>query len=425
MFGSEEENILKIVLTNAWSYYNKGDAAIVVSMLRALTTSYSNSQFSFLAFDPESFKKAQKKGEIPRTVRILPEICTTRTVKILLSKDHAGIFTLFLLVFLPLILKILRRIDSTLDLTLKHLETSDIIISCGGNQLYSIVGFSFLRHLYPLIWGKLICKKPLMIFAQSIGPIRGYLNSIIVKFILDRSDCITLRENYSEKYLRKNLKIKCRNLFTTADATFMLQTEQRSIGSKNRIKSNLVGITIRPWFLIHNKSYWRYVSTIADFIEYLQKIYHAEVILIAFSQIPGFEDDLQACNDVYNAVKNKKNLAIIEMRDFSLKEVNKVMLDLNYLVGTRMHSVIFASILGVPSVVISYQYHKSAGITKMLDLMPPLDIDHLTLNQLVTNYEKIMRNPRLNELNENVHKLVLRSKMNMVIFKKLVTQTEL
>ena len=47
---------INIVLTNAWSYYNKGDAAIVVSMIKNLDESFPMADFSLLAFDPESFE---------------------------------------------------------------------------------------------------------------------------------------------------------------------------------------------------------------------------------------------------------------------------------------------------------------------------------------------------------------------------------
>lgn len=410
---------INIVLTNAWSYYNKGDAAIVVSMIKNLDESFPMADFSLLAFDPESFELSKKMGEIPQRVNILPEICCTRTFKSILSKDHAGTITLFLLLLLPIIVKVFQIFDSSLNNTIRALKRADIIVSCGGNQLHSVAGFSFLRNLYPLIWGKLICKKPIMIFSQSIGPISGYLNQRILKFFLEHVDCITLRENFSERYLLDVLRIRNPNLLVTADATFMLDLNPQNLQLKKRLRSKKIGITLRQWFFFHRKFYHRYIRVIASFIDYLKEVYDAEVVLFSFSQVLGFEDDLTACKEVYNLVRDKNRLNIIQLRNLSLNEISKELLKINVLIGTRMHSVIFASILDIPSVAISYTHHKSEGISKMLGLIKPLNMDNLTLNQLIDVYKKLLRfSP--SDLHSHVQDIRTRTRASISIINSLL-----
>lgn len=411
------KNRINIVLTNAWSYYNKGDAAIVVGMIKNLDKSYPNADFSLLAFDPGSFELSKKNGEISQKVSILPEISCTETIKRLLSIDQAGIITLFILLLLPIIVNVFQIFDSSLKNSIRSLKRADMIISCGGNQLHSNLGFSFLRNLFPLIWGKFICKKPVMIFSQSIGPINGYLNRQILKFLLERVDYITLRENYSERYLRDILRLQNQNIRVTADATFMLDLNPQKLQFKKRTQK--IGITVRQWFFFQSNYYNHYIKVVANFIDYLNEVYDIDVILFSFSSVSGLEDDFTACKDVYNLVQDKKRLKLIQLGNLPLKETTLELLKTDFLIGTRMHSVIFASILGIPSVAISYHQHKSKGISEMLALIKPLDINNLTLDQMKDVYEKLLISSRT-ELQSHVQELRTRLRVNMSIMNSFI-----
>lgn len=405
-----------IVLTNVWSYYNKGDAAIVVGMINNLNKSFPNSDFSLLAFDPESFELSKENGEIPQKVSILPEISCTKTIKCLLSLDKGGIITLFVIYFLPIIVNVFQLFDSSLKKSIRSLKRSDIIISCGGNQLHSNLGFSFLRNLFPLIYGKLILKKPVMIFSQSVGPINGQLNRYILKFLLDRVDYITLREKYSNRYLHDVLGIQNKNTLVTADATFMLELNPQNPQVRHNQK---IGITVRQWFFFQGNFYNHYIKVVASFIDYLNKVHDIDVILYSFSSVSGLEDDLIACKDVYKLVKDKKRLKLIQLGNLSLKETGLGLLKTDLLFGTRMHSVIFASILGIPSVAISYHQHKSKGISEMLGLIKPLDINNLTLDQMKDAYNKLLTSSQI-QLLSHIQELRTRLRLNISIIKSLI-----
>lgn len=415
----ERENKINIVLSNAWSYYNKGDGAIVVSMIKNLEGSFPRADFSILAFDPTSFELSKKMGEIPQRVNIIPEIACTKTIKKILSKDRAGIISLFILLFLPIIVKIFQIFDSSLKNTIRSLKRADIIVSCGGNQLHSTGGFSFLRHLYPLIYGKLIYKKHIMIFSQSIGPINGYLGKQLLKFFLERVDIITLRERVSKRYLLDVLRIQNPNIFVTADALFMMDLSPQSLQSNKRLGFQKIGITIRQWFFRNKNFYNNYIRVIASFINYLNEVHNVEVVLYSFSQLPKYGEDITVCQEVYDLVTNKNRLKIIQLGSLSIKEVSNELQKIDALIGTRMHSVIFASLLNIPAITISYQHHKSEGISKMLGLIRPLNIETLTLNQLIAAYEELRDFSPL-DLQTRVQDLMSKSKANLEIITNLI-----
>lgn len=410
---------INIVLSNAWSYYNKGDGAIVVSMIKNISSSFPSAHFSIIAFDPASFELSKKHGEIPKEIKIFPAIACSKMIRNILLKDRAGIISLFLLIFLPIIIKIFQFFDLTLKNTIQTLERADVIVSCGGNQLHSNGGFTFLRNLYPILYGKLICKKKVMIFSQSIGPIRDYFGQKLLKFFLERVDVITLRENVSKAYLLDVLKIKNLNIFVTADALFMLDLSTPSDKFTNRLDFKRVGFTVRQWFFRDRDSYKNYIEVIASFINYLIQVHDVEIRLFSFSQLPRYGEDILACQEVYDLVAKKNRLKIIQLGNLSIKEVVKEFKKIHALIGTRMHSVIFSSLINIPTVVISYQHHKGQGISKMLELTKSIRIETITLNQLIDAYKKLKDFSPL-DLKSNVQNLRSKSEENIRILKKLL-----
>jgi len=92
-------------------------------------------------------------------------------------------------------------------------------------------------------------------------------------------------------------------------------------------------------------------------------------------------------------------LNVKEESPISLVEILEK-LGLRLFIGTRMHSVILASLNGVPAVTVSYQHFKGHGIPEQLglsdyiinieELQPEILISHV--DKLLKNYEEVRRN---------------------------------
>jgi len=134
-----------------------------------------------------------------------------------------------------------------------------------------------------------------------------------------------------------------------------------SIGVK--FNNNILGITLKK-FLSHSKQK-RYEESFKTFID---ENSHDNTILL-IPQITATEqhdDDRIVSEKVYNKLFSKKNVFLIkdEMNAFSLKGIYE---NLNYLIGTRMHSCIFSLTALVPTLAIEYEY-KTSGMMRDLGL---------------------------------------------------------
>ena len=61
---------MKITISNCWSYYNKGDAAITTATLKLVKDALPGAEISILAFEPKTFQ--ENYDPLYDSVRILP-----------------------------------------------------------------------------------------------------------------------------------------------------------------------------------------------------------------------------------------------------------------------------------------------------------------------------------------------------------------
>jgi len=388
---------MKITITNCWSYYNKGDAAIAVATIKLIRETIPNADITLLAFNDQSFAKHKKDLDGPVKILPMPTIIDSfRPIRILFNlASCVGLPGLFGSLFLMLSLAstyLLRHIDRTLDRTLRSIDDSDMVIVVGGNYIYS--HFGFYIHAIPIAYAKFVRKKKTIMLGHSIGPFEDTMSRIISRIILSHIDLIVFREELSHSYVKENLRINLPNTLISGDMTFFLQAPEVTC---ERLESQpRVGITARKWLFNRPDLYERYLDSI------IQTAFNLirdgfEIYVIPFSYVKGGENDLDPCRAIYNKISDKypKEVHLIDVKEESPTSLVKIMrnLGLRVFIGTRMHSVILASLAGVPSVIISYQHFKAHGISKQLGLhYYVIDIENIKPDRLMRYVNKLIKN---------------------------------
>ena len=103
------------------------------------------------------------------------------------------------------------------------------------------------------------------------------------------------------------------------------------------------------------------------------------------------ENDSKPIKELYKKIHNKENAIIIE-EDLTPQMQCGIYGRSKLMIGTRLHSVIFALVGGAPSLAISYS-HKSPGIMKMLGLEKyTIDIDQPNLEKAINLIGDIQEN---------------------------------
>ena len=280
----------------------------------------------------------------------------------------------------------MRHLDRSLGNLLKIIDNSDLMIVVGGNYLCSHPGFYI--HSIPIIYAKFTKRKKIILLCHSLGPFNDFLSRMTSKLIFRNIDLVVFREKASEEYLKNYLKVAIPNKIIACDMALFLQPLENKVEEAAFYRR--IGITVRPWCFSDKNQFNCYTESIASVACYLIERENFTVFLIPFSTVNGSENDIDISKIIYQRIYNKhsQSVHLLDVKHISPESVLTMLskLKLTIFIGTRFHSVIFASIIGVPSVIISYHHFKAHGMCNMLGLSEYIiDIEHVNPVKL-TNY---------------------------------------
>lgn len=348
---------MNILIINAHSSKNKGDAGIVLSMIDALRQNNPDCEIKIHSRFPE----------IDNEFYDVPVSSCVDNVSI--DPDTSKVEKIGSALKLLAFLMNMRKIQSS------DYEWADVVVSCGGGFLLSHkFSVALMQHLVQ-IKTAFDYDKPVVIYSQSIGPFYNKFMQILAKQILERVNKIYIRESISKTWLEK---IGCRNLnmMLVPDSAFYMQQKSSShidmiLESIEQIHDGpIVGMTVRDWNFpeVGNTKYYRdkYIESIRCAIHHMSQKLNAKILLMPQVLGPNdFNDDRIISREVLEAVDPR--VAELLDYDFHPRELKYLYSKMDMFVGTRMHSNIFALSNLVPTVAINYE-HKTKGIMDMLDL---------------------------------------------------------
>lgn len=262
---------------------------------------------------------------------------------------------------------------------MKH---SRLLISGGGSLLQDVTSTkSLLYYLFIIQMGKLLGLK-VMVYANGVGPIHKKANRRMVRKVLNKVDYITLREENSKQELEA-LGVTKPPIEVTADPAFTIE-----VNPMGKAKLSLPSgrkyyvVSIRRW-----KDYdKKLIALLSKTYSYIWKKYgYIPVFLpmqfpsdLAFSKMTAKEIK-------FGAVFAEKYMRADEMLDIIQQS--------EFVIAMRLHTIIYAANVCVPSIGISYD-------PKVNSFM------HSVINNLVmemTNLSEIDMQHFVDEIIENNH----------------------
>ncbi|MEM3550310.1 MAG: polysaccharide pyruvyl transferase family protein [Candidatus Bathyarchaeia archaeon] len=413
-----------ILMTNVYTWLNKGDAAITISMIKALRKQWPKTKIWLLSINPSLDSFRYKKYGSYVAPEFFAETLASKKLKII--KILEILKTIVQVTFIVALCKLGFKLQGSFTLQ-KYFE-ADIVISSGGGFLNDNFGSFFLLHLFQIFVATLL-KKPTVLCAQSIGPFRNKLGLFLTKIVLKKANLITLREAISESLLRK---AKARSkIFVTADMAFALSLKENGDFAKKsnqdylKLPKNfpLVGITVRKWIypgcVNPKEKYAEYVETFTQFVNYITDHMNATVIFLPQVIAPR-EDDRITALEIAEKVKNRKKVKVL-LGDYSPYQMMHIIKKMDLFVGTRMHSNIFSLIMLVPTIAISYE-HKTDGMMRMLKLNEwVIPINSLSFKNLKEKVDKAWL--RRKEIKKDLHRMrnvmMRKAKLNITLIKQV------
>jgi colanic acid/amylovoran biosynthesis protein len=328
-----------------------------------------------------------------------------------------GILKKFTFIFIKFVYSLVILVSPTVfsNESIRAITDATIIISKGGHFYQSrtkntLKGFleMYFSTFHLILAIRL--KKRFVLLSHSFGPFNNMGSKIILRFVLSQAEVITVREKISQKFLEE-VGIKNR-VHVTPDTAFAFNITTRE---KNEVRRRLFKkyklqdqtfaiITARQWDM-QKILYENYLSVLAKTADYLTTKYVRKVILVAHTmgEHDKTEDDSIPIKTIFDKIENKKDVLIMK-DDLSPYELLVLYGSAEGMIGTRLHSVIFSFISGVPAIAIAYT-HKTKGVAQLMEL-----------GEYVINIE-MMKYERMTVLIDNL--FLYRDKTKMSIMRKV------
>lgn len=353
----------KIMISGYYGFDNTGDEAILKSMVGAFKEKIPQVKITVLSHNP---------------------LQTSQTYKVrAINRLH--------------LIKIIRC-----------LRNVNLFISGGGGLLQDSTGkgWSILYYLGLILIAKIV-KVPVMIYAQGIGPINKKINKLLIKWILNKVNLITVRDTHSKKILN-NLGVSGPSIYVNSDPVFLLKRKninfiidnypcvQKLINPDDRL---LIGVSIRE-YKSNGSDSKRIFAQAAD---YLIENYQAKIIFLPFQ----FDEDVHISEEILSLMKNQADVLKVKLEP---EELLSLLTRLSLVVGVRLHSIIFSSMANIPFIALNYDpkvkyFVEDLGLSELL-----LEIDE---DISLKNFQKKIEYVREN--NDKIKDILLKKVNNLEV----------
>ena len=394
---------------------NRGDQALIWETVELAKAAGFEGHYSMIA--TEECGEQSKKLGVDSLAYLLPHPSMhasvgedNKTYGILLKLKWALFALLDLLVAIPLSKNLTRWITAKL-LSRDQKRTLDVYKKAkaafvkGGGFLHSYGGLIETYKIYFFLYHinlALDMGIPVYVMPNSFGPFVDKCSRKMVQKCLNKCRIVYSRESVSQKVLKDCCNVESslsRDLamYLEKDTDFDVEKYLTEKGIRLQI-GRMVGITVRPYRFPgkHNveELYLNYKAEVCRLILWLNANgYHPLLIEHVYSG-NYHERDVICIDDIVRQVKEEGCVVdVFSARDLNCRQMKSVYAKMDYLVGTRFHSVIFSLTENVPAIAITYGGNKGDGIMRDIGLSDyAIPIDSLKDGILIDKFVNLTKN---------------------------------
>lgn len=225
---------------------------------------------------------------------------------------------------------------------------ADMVISGGGSLLQDVTSTkSLLYYLGVITMGK-VRGKPVVMYAQGIGPVNRPVSRAAIATIVNGVDLITVRDSESAEMLRR-LHVGRPPITVTADPAMALGPSDPEQGAALLREAGavldrpVIGVSVRAW--ARGGQPWE--PALARALDRLGRETGASIVFVPM-QVPR---DVQTAAAVAGLMETP---SVVVHGDLAHTEVRAMVARCDLMIGMRYHALVFAAMNGVPLVGLSY-----------------------------------------------------------------------
>lgn len=339
----------KILISGYYGYGNAGDEAILGAVLQAVSREVPDADFCVLSGNPERTRR-------DFGIRAIP---------------GRNVFAI-----------------------LRELWASSLLVSGGGGLIQDSTGVQTIIYYLSVVSMARKMRRPVMFYAQGIGPVRTAQGRALTKRIASRVQLITVRDEESRALL-EDIGVSGPPIVVTADPVIALEPAPadrvdaivEAEGLHGDVRT--VGLSLRPWP--------EGPDTREAFVALGRRLVELgfRVLVMPFQM----SQDREICTAVAEAVGGG---AQVLQHEYGPTELMGLVGRLHAVAGMRLHALIFGGAQQVPVLGVSYD-PKVANFLRRVEA-PDVPLETLTPQRLVSAGEALLQSEAAHR--ERLHRLL-------------------
>ena len=315
MYDQVRRRKYNVVMSGYYGFSNTGDDAILESICQGVRAVSDEVELTVLSKDPELTRKQFGLNAVPR-------------------------FNI------PRVISALKK--------------SDLLLSGGGSLLQDTTSTRSLVYYLSVMNLAHMLGKPVMLYANGIGPVRKAANRSRVRKAVERAAAVTLRDHSSAQELRE-MGVQRSDLAVTADPVFRLTPADADRARELMAQTGLpegkdfVAVSVRDWEAAKS-----FPGGLAALCDHLRRSYDLEVLFLLMQ--PGVDRGMT------EAVRREmEESSYVLESPCTPREMMAVLGQAKLCLAMRLHTLIFAARMAVPTLGLVYD-PKVASFLEELEL---------------------------------------------------------
>ena len=337
MYDQVRRRKYNVVMSGYYGFSNTGDDAILESICQGVRAASDEVELTVLSKDPELTRKQYGLNAVPR-------------------------------------FNFLKVISA--------LKKSDLLLSGGGSLLQDTTSTRSLVYYLSVMNLARMLGKPVMLYANGIGPVRKDANRSRVRKVVEQAAAVTLRDHSSAQELRE-MGVKRPDLLVTADPVFRLESADPARAKQLLAQTGLpegrdfVAVSVRDWAAAE-----KFPAGMAALCDHLRREYDAEVLFMLMQP----EVDRGMTEAVRKEMQETSYVLDVPSTP---REMMAVLGQAKLCLAMRLHTLIFAARMAVPTLGLVYD-PKVASFLQELELPSAGDVEHFDAEAAIAAADGLM-----------------------------------
>lgn len=391
---------------------NRGDQALIWETVELARTAGYNGDYYMLADNENCIQSKKKKIRNVEPILIHPsehfKNNKNTTYSLMLKLKWAFVSVLDFVIAEPLVHHKVRKIvlpfyPRRVKKRIAVFQQARAAFVKGGGFLHAYGGITDTYKIYYFLYHIRLAESfgiPVYVLPNSFGPFNAPFVAKMIKMVLKKCKCIMAREEISKNTLVNECAL---SVFKYSDLAFYLKRDEHFNAVEYLRKRNVpvyekecVGITMRPYrfdgMVDGEKRYQKYIQSLTECIDWLNQQGYFPVLIEHVYSTLEHENDMSCIKSVVNKLNKSCEYSVFSDRSLNCEQLKSIYGCMNYLIGTRFHSVIFSLAQEVPCIAITYGGNKGKGIMSDMELSRyAIPISDISGKALIDRFQELIK----------------------------------